>query len=130
MSGPTCAAADTFGLTGCLFRTFGGLGAAELCRSASGERGSHPVSGLIRQSRFGNARCTGSGVQQPVVLAWYVGTLCGLPVVLGVVRKPGVRSAGCGQRGRMLGVVQIEARCAGCDPVQRVIPTERPLWKA
>jgi len=47
-------------------------------------------------------------------------------VVLGVVRKPVVLSARSRQPDWVLGVVQMQARCAGRGSVLRVVPTARP----
>jgi len=60
------------------------------------------------------------------VQEWYERSLCPKPVVPRVVRKPVVLKPRCGQRGHVLGVVQLKARYAGRDPVRSVMVTARP----
>jgi hypothetical protein len=69
--------------------------------------------------------CWSRGVPVLVVPEWYDCPLCGLLVVLRVVRRLVVLLARCGQRAHMLRVVPISTRCAGRDRVLNLLPTEQ-----
>ncbi len=65
---------------------------------------------------FLNTRRAPSVVPALVVQKWYERPLCRNHVVHGVGGKLVMLIARYGQRDRVLGVVQIDARYAGCDP--------------
>ena len=64
-----------------------------------------------------------------MVQAWYDGSLCGLPVMQSVIRRPVVRKARYG-RGATRGTsFQIKARCASRGSMLGVVPDQGPLCR-
>jgi hypothetical protein len=95
-----------------------GGGAAELFRSASGERGWHTVFDVDAGNlHFLNAGCAGlAACRCPWCRMWYERPLCWKLVMPGVVRRLVMLIVRYGQPNLMLTVVPCKARCAGRDP--------------